>query len=322
MTIANLITILRFLLVPGVVYACWRAAWTGPSPASSSPGVSDGVDGFIARQFNQRSELGAYLDPMADKLLLVSVFVVLGFMGSCRSGWSRCRHPRRADRLRGAAVDRDGQAGRDEAAVRLQGKHRRADRACRIVVLAELAFETDFIWVDRRARLSERPLDRGFRGGLSRSLVEAHERLWRRRNRRRMMTTAEAAARGAFPPADPFLADRRDPARAVPLYVQRRSCCPSWPAWCWPISSIPSPTGCSGCGLSRTMATDPHPDRLPRRAGPRADHRHPGPGDAARRFHRQAAGISRASCRRWSPASTRNGWSSGSASTPPTCARG
>src|SRR5690606_40642339 len=44
-------------------------------------GVSDAVDGFIARQFNQQSVLGAYLDPMADKLLLVSVFVVLGFMG-------------------------------------------------------------------------------------------------------------------------------------------------------------------------------------------------------------------------------------------------
>jgi cardiolipin synthase len=44
-------------------------------------GVSDGVDGFIARQFNQHSELGAYLDPVADKLLLASVFVVLGFMG-------------------------------------------------------------------------------------------------------------------------------------------------------------------------------------------------------------------------------------------------
>jgi cardiolipin synthase (CMP-forming) len=44
-------------------------------------GVSDGIDGFIARQFNQRSALGAYLDPMADKLLLVSVFIVLGLMG-------------------------------------------------------------------------------------------------------------------------------------------------------------------------------------------------------------------------------------------------
>ncbi len=44
-------------------------------------GVSDGIDGFIARQFDQRSELGTYLDPIADKLLLVSVFVMLGLTG-------------------------------------------------------------------------------------------------------------------------------------------------------------------------------------------------------------------------------------------------
>lgn len=43
-------------------------------------GISDGVDGFVARHFDQRSELGTYLDPIADKLLLVSVFVVLGLM--------------------------------------------------------------------------------------------------------------------------------------------------------------------------------------------------------------------------------------------------
>lgn len=81
MTVANMITILRFLLVPAVIYWLlsgeWRLAFAGFLIA----GISDGVDGFIARRFNQRSKLGGYLDPMADKLLLVSVFVVLGFMG-------------------------------------------------------------------------------------------------------------------------------------------------------------------------------------------------------------------------------------------------
>jgi phosphatidylglycerophosphate synthase len=48
-------------------------------------GISDGVDGFIARQFNQISELGAYLDPIADKLLLVSAFL------SCWALWDNCR---------------------------------------------------------------------------------------------------------------------------------------------------------------------------------------------------------------------------------------
>ncbi len=45
-------------------------------------GVSDGVDGFIARRYNMRSELGTYLDPIADKLLLVSVFLALAYIGA------------------------------------------------------------------------------------------------------------------------------------------------------------------------------------------------------------------------------------------------
>jgi cardiolipin synthase len=81
LTIPNLITILRFLLVPAVVWAMLLEHWDWAFAGFVVAGVSDGVDGFIARQFNQRSELGAYLDPMADKILLVSVFVVLGFIG-------------------------------------------------------------------------------------------------------------------------------------------------------------------------------------------------------------------------------------------------
>lgn len=79
-TIPNLITIGRFLLVPAVVFALLAGHMDWALLCFVVAGVSDGVDGFIARHFDQRSELGAYLDPMADKLLLVSVFVVLGFM--------------------------------------------------------------------------------------------------------------------------------------------------------------------------------------------------------------------------------------------------
>ena len=43
-------------------------------------GISDGVDGYIARKFDQRTELGAYLDPLADKTLLVTMFVALGYL--------------------------------------------------------------------------------------------------------------------------------------------------------------------------------------------------------------------------------------------------
>jgi cardiolipin synthase (CMP-forming) len=41
-------------------------------------GISDALDGFLAKRYNWQTELGAYLDPLADKLLLVSVFVALG----------------------------------------------------------------------------------------------------------------------------------------------------------------------------------------------------------------------------------------------------
>ncbi|MGE0501282.1 MAG: CDP-alcohol phosphatidyltransferase family protein [Rhizobiaceae bacterium] len=81
MTIPNLITLLRFFLVPGVVFALLTGRMDWAFAGFLVAGISDGVDGFIARQFNQKSRLGAYLDPMADKLLLVSVFLVLGFMG-------------------------------------------------------------------------------------------------------------------------------------------------------------------------------------------------------------------------------------------------
>lgn len=81
MTIPNMITLLRLLLVPAVILALLTDRMGWALAGFIVAGVSDAVDGFIARNFNQRSELGSYLDPMADKLLLVSVFVVLGYMG-------------------------------------------------------------------------------------------------------------------------------------------------------------------------------------------------------------------------------------------------
>ena len=81
MTVPNIITILRFLLVPVVVFALLTGEMAWALAGFLVAGISDAVDGFIARHFNQRSELGAYMDPMADKILLVSVFLVLGYMG-------------------------------------------------------------------------------------------------------------------------------------------------------------------------------------------------------------------------------------------------
>ncbi len=81
MTIPNYITLLRLLLVPFVVWSLLTGQDLAAFIAFVVAGVSDGVDGYIARRFDMRSELGSYIDPIADKLLLVSVFVVLGYQG-------------------------------------------------------------------------------------------------------------------------------------------------------------------------------------------------------------------------------------------------
>ncbi len=81
MTIANLITLLRFALVPAIIFAMSQGEMGWAMAGFIIAGLSDGIDGFVARQFNQRSELGAYLDPLADKLLLVTVFAALGLLG-------------------------------------------------------------------------------------------------------------------------------------------------------------------------------------------------------------------------------------------------
>ena len=82
MTLPNFITIVRFLLVPFIIFAMIDGQMGLALALFAAAGLSDGVDGFIARRFNQKSELGAWLDPLADKLMLVSVFLVLGWMGA------------------------------------------------------------------------------------------------------------------------------------------------------------------------------------------------------------------------------------------------
>ncbi len=81
MTVPNFITLLRFLMVPALVYALLLGEMRPAFVIFVIAGISDGVDGFVARHYNQQSELGAYLDPIADKLLLVSVFVMLAILG-------------------------------------------------------------------------------------------------------------------------------------------------------------------------------------------------------------------------------------------------
>jgi CDP-diacylglycerol--glycerol-3-phosphate 3-phosphatidyltransferase len=86
MTTANKITILRILLVPFIVVEVLYYVREGHEIhrllaliSFALAAICDGVDGYVARHYNQRSELGAILDPLADKLLLVSGVVVLSF---------------------------------------------------------------------------------------------------------------------------------------------------------------------------------------------------------------------------------------------------
>jgi cardiolipin synthase (CMP-forming) len=78
LSIPNLITIARILLVPVVVWAIGSGEMLAAFLLFLAAGVSDAVDGFIAKRFNMTSEIGAYLDPLADKTLIVSIYVALG----------------------------------------------------------------------------------------------------------------------------------------------------------------------------------------------------------------------------------------------------
>lgn len=80
-TIPNLITIARLFLVPLTVWLIVSEEAVLAFWVFVLAGVSDGVDGFIARQFNQRSYLGGFLDPLADKVLLVSIYVTFAIVG-------------------------------------------------------------------------------------------------------------------------------------------------------------------------------------------------------------------------------------------------
>jgi len=81
MNLANLITIGRFLLVPLIVSMILAREWTLAFLLFAVAGVSDAVDGFIAKRFGMTTELGATIDPLADKILLISIYVTLAVIG-------------------------------------------------------------------------------------------------------------------------------------------------------------------------------------------------------------------------------------------------
>ena len=78
--IPNILTIARILMTPFFIILLMKDAFGLALVIFSLATITDGLDGFIARYFNQRTLMGAYLDPIADKFLLSSAFITLAIL--------------------------------------------------------------------------------------------------------------------------------------------------------------------------------------------------------------------------------------------------
>lgn len=76
-TVPNLLTVFRMVLIPVFVSLLFYQRFLFALAVFVVAGVTDGLDGLLARRFNQKSQLGTILDPIADKLMLVTAFIVL-----------------------------------------------------------------------------------------------------------------------------------------------------------------------------------------------------------------------------------------------------
>lgn len=85
MSIPNIISLFRVILVPVIFWLLVTGELQIAFFVFLVAGISDAVDGFLAKRFGWATELGAYLDPLADKLLIVSIFVALGVRGDLPS---------------------------------------------------------------------------------------------------------------------------------------------------------------------------------------------------------------------------------------------
>jgi cardiolipin synthase (CMP-forming) len=81
MNLANFISLARLLSVPLLVWLILVGDFYSTFLIFIVAGASDAIDGYVAKHFDQRTELGALLDPIADKTLIVGLFVTLGIAG-------------------------------------------------------------------------------------------------------------------------------------------------------------------------------------------------------------------------------------------------
>jgi cardiolipin synthase len=77
--IPNALTLARIILVPFIVWLIITHEMAAAFVLFLLAGLSDAADGYLAKRFSWHTELGAYLDPIADKVLLVSIYMTLGF---------------------------------------------------------------------------------------------------------------------------------------------------------------------------------------------------------------------------------------------------
>lgn len=81
LTLPNMITLARLAAVPATIWLILQHRLDLAFLLFLAAGISDGLDGWLARATNSRSAIGALLDPVADKALLVSVYVTLAAIG-------------------------------------------------------------------------------------------------------------------------------------------------------------------------------------------------------------------------------------------------
>lgn len=79
-SLPNLISLGRLVMVPVIIAMISAQRWHAASIIFVLAGASDAIDGWLAKTFGWRTELGAYLDPLADKSLLVSIYVALAIV--------------------------------------------------------------------------------------------------------------------------------------------------------------------------------------------------------------------------------------------------
>jgi cardiolipin synthase len=77
----NILTVFRFLLVPPVVMLMLKDEFMPALVLFAVAGFSDALDGFLARRYHWTSRIGGLMDPLADKLLMVSSYLTLGWLG-------------------------------------------------------------------------------------------------------------------------------------------------------------------------------------------------------------------------------------------------